>query len=106
VPIDVCLGAERISRSKIIKQADVVALSALLWGKWPLAVHEANFRYYEPRTALGSSAICGKAPADYPETARFLVEIGVDSISVNPASVMRTIAVLSEAEAGRGEPRV
>ena len=23
--------------------------------KWPVAVHEANFRYYEPRTAHGSS---------------------------------------------------
>ena len=54
-PIDVCLGAERIGRSKVIKQADVVALSALLWDKWPVSVHEANFRYYEPRTAHGSS---------------------------------------------------
>jgi kojibiose phosphorylase len=54
-PIDVCLGAERVGRSKVIKQADVVALSALLWEKWPVAVHEANFRYYEPRTAHGSS---------------------------------------------------
>jgi kojibiose phosphorylase len=54
-PIDVCLGAERVGRSKVIKQADVVALSALLWDKWPVSVHEANFRYYEPRTAHGSS---------------------------------------------------
>jgi trehalose/maltose hydrolase-like predicted phosphorylase len=54
-PIDVCLGAERVGRSKAIKQADVVALSALLWERWPVAVHEANFRYYEPRTAHGSS---------------------------------------------------
>jgi kojibiose phosphorylase len=54
-PIDVCLGAERVGRSKVIKQADVAALSALLWDKWPVAVHEANFRYYEPRTAHGSS---------------------------------------------------
>lgn len=54
-PIDTCLGPERIRRSKAIKQADVVALSALLWEKWPTAVHEANFRYYEPRTAHGSS---------------------------------------------------
>ena len=55
MPIDACLGPERTRRSKAIKQADVVALSALLWDEWPLAVHEANFRYYEPRTAHGSS---------------------------------------------------
>jgi kojibiose phosphorylase len=54
-PVDVCLGAERVGRSKVIKQADVVALSALLWDKWPVAVHKANFRYYEPRTGHGSS---------------------------------------------------
>jgi trehalose/maltose hydrolase-like predicted phosphorylase len=55
VPIDLCLGPERTRQSKAIKQADVVALSALLWDEWPRAVHEANFNYYEPRTAHGSS---------------------------------------------------
>ena len=54
-PIDVCLGPEQVRRSKAIKQADVVALSALLWDEWPRAIHEANFSYYEPRTAQGSS---------------------------------------------------
>jgi pyruvate, water dikinase len=43
--------------------------------------------------------ICGEAPADYPEVARFLTEIGIDSISVNPSSLLRTIAVVNEAEA-------
>jgi pyruvate,water dikinase len=49
--------------------------------------------------------ICGEAPANYPEIARFLAEIGVDSISVNPTSLLRTIAIVSEAEAG-GNNRV
>jgi kojibiose phosphorylase len=55
VPIDLVLGRERTQRTKVVKQADVVALSALLWDRFPEAVHEANFRYYEPRTAHGSS---------------------------------------------------
>jgi len=42
--------------------------------------------------------ICGEAPANYPEIARFLTELGIDSISVNPESVMRTITVAQEAE--------
>ena len=42
--------------------------------------------------------ICGEAPADYPEIARFLTRIGIDSISVNPGSVLRTRQVVSEAE--------
>ena len=55
MPIDLCLGPERTRQSKAIKQADVVALCALLWDEWPRAVHEVNFNYYEPRTAHGSS---------------------------------------------------
>jgi pyruvate, water dikinase len=34
--------------------------------------------------------ICGQAPSDYPEFARFLVEQGIDSISLNPDVVLRT----------------
>ena len=46
--------------------------------------------------------ICGEAPANYPEVARFLVELGVDSISVNPESVLRTTAIVHEAERSQG----
>ncbi len=42
--------------------------------------------------------ICGEAPANYPEIARYLAEIGIDSISVNPSSVLCTMQVVSEAE--------
>lgn len=36
------------------------------------------------------SGICGQAPSDYPEMAEFLVELGIDSISLNSDSVLRT----------------
>jgi pyruvate,water dikinase len=42
--------------------------------------------------------ICGQAPSDYPEFARFLVEQGIDSISLNPDAVMRTTLTIAEAE--------
>ena len=42
--------------------------------------------------------ICGEAPANYPEIARFLTELGIDSISVNPASIMRTMTAMRHAE--------
>jgi pyruvate,water dikinase len=39
--------------------------------------------------------ICGQAPSDYPEFAQFLVECGINSISLNPDTVMKTtVAVL------------
>ncbi|HXG46552.1 MAG TPA: phosphoenolpyruvate synthase [Methylomirabilota bacterium] len=34
--------------------------------------------------------ICGQAPSDYPEFAQFLVEQGIDSISLNPDTVLKT----------------
>jgi pyruvate,water dikinase len=40
--------------------------------------------------------ICGQAPSDYPEFARFLVEQGVDSISLNPDTILKTtLAILA-----------
>jgi len=42
--------------------------------------------------------ICGEAPANYPDIARFLAGLGIDSISVNPASLLRTMSVVFEAE--------
>lgn len=36
------------------------------------------------------SGLCGQAPSDYPEMAEFLVEIGIDSMSLNPDTVLKT----------------
>ncbi|MFI5455700.1 MAG: phosphoenolpyruvate synthase [Isosphaerales bacterium] len=45
--------------------------------------------------------ICGQAPSDYPEFARFLVEQGIDSISLNPDAVPRTTLSILELEGYR-----
>ncbi|MFM8004381.1 MAG: putative PEP-binding protein, partial [Dolichospermum sp.] len=44
--------------------------------------------------------ICGQAPSDYPEFARFLVAQGIDSISLNPDSVIKTMLEIAKAEKG------
>src|SRR3546814_4908133 len=48
------------------------------------------------------SGICGQAPSNYPEFARFLVGEGIDSISLNPDSFVATIAEIVRAEAAPG----
>ncbi len=48
--------------------------------------------------------ICGEAPANYPEIARYLTQLGIDSISVNPSSVLRTMQAVSEAETAGAVP--
>jgi len=42
--------------------------------------------------------LCGQAPSDYPQFARFLVECGIDSISFNPDAMIRGIGNIAEAE--------
>ena len=42
--------------------------------------------------------ICGQAPSDYPEFAQFLVEQGIDSISLNPDSVLKTMLEIAKVE--------
>jgi pyruvate,water dikinase len=56
------------------------------------------FAIKEAHRAGKRIGICGQAPSDYPEFARFLVEQGIDSISLNPDSVMRMFMVISESE--------
>ena len=40
--------------------------------------------------------ICGQAPSDYPEFAQFLVNEGIESMSLNPDTVIKIIMSLSE----------
>lgn len=55
------------------------------------------------------SGICGQAPSDYPEFAAFLVQQGIDSISLNPDSIMKITLRVLEMEkeldlASQGQP--
>jgi pyruvate,water dikinase len=42
--------------------------------------------------------ICGEAPANYPEVAERLAQWRIDSISVNPASLVKTFRIVADAE--------
>ncbi len=57
------------------------------------------------------SGICGQAPSDYPEMAEYLVRLGIDSMSLNPDSVLKTTLHVLEIEkelgrAPRGREKV
>ena len=53
----------------------------------------------ENNTKVG---ICGQGPSDYPDFAQFLVESGIDSISVTPDSILKTIKAVSKIEKEMG----
>ncbi len=44
------------------------------------------------------SGLCGQAPSDYPEMAEYLVELGIDSISLNPDTVLATTRQILDVE--------
>jgi len=49
------------------------------------------------------SGICGQGPSDFPDFAEFLVETGIESISLNPDSIIKTMMVVAEKEKSLGE---
>jgi pyruvate,water dikinase len=50
------------------------------------------------------AGICGQAPSDYPEMAEYLVRIGIDSMSLNPDTVLTTIPHVLAVEAAMERP--
>ncbi|MCA9801903.1 MAG: phosphoenolpyruvate synthase, partial [Cyanobacteria bacterium HKST-UBA02] len=45
--------------------------------------------------------LCGQAPSDYPEFVRFLIELGIDSISLNEDAVIKTILLIAAKEVAK-----
>ena len=45
--------------------------------------------------------LCGQAPSDYPDFAKFLVECGIDSMSLNPDAVLGTLTLVADVEQER-----
>ena len=50
--------------------------------------------------------ICGQAPSDYPEFAEFLVRCGIDSISLNPDSFIKTVHHIARVERNLKNPSI
>lgn len=69
------------------------------------AVRWACERLIDEAHAAGRKVgICGQAPSDYPEFAAFLVERGIDSISLSPDAIVATTLQILEAEAAAERP--
>jgi trehalose/maltose hydrolase-like predicted phosphorylase len=92
VPIDVVIGREQTQRSQAVKQADVVALIALLPEEFSGAMAETNFRHYEPLCAHGSSlsagmhALVAARLGDAAMALRYLRETATTDLDLDPNS--------------------
>lgn len=90
VAADLLLGAERVHEAQVVKQADVLMLHHLLPDDVEPGSLEPNLRYYEPRTAHGSSLSPGIHAAlfararDYPralDALRIAARIDLDDLT-------------------------
>lgn len=61
-----------------------------------LMIGEAIQKAHAANIKIG---ICGQAPSNYPDFAAFLVQEGIDSISLNPDSFVKTVGSIAAAEA-------
>ncbi len=72
---------------------------APLFDERNLAVKRAIKELIETAHSYGKTvSICGQAPSVYPEFAKFLVESGIDSISVNPDVIVHTRRMVAQVE--------
>ncbi|MDJ0514020.1 MAG: phosphoenolpyruvate synthase [Methyloceanibacter sp.] len=97
------IGSNDLTQLVLGIDRDSERLSDLFNERHP-AVKDTIARLLASSKKTGShTGICGQAPSDHPEFARFLVEHGIDSISVTPDSFLRVKAQIALAEAAIAE---
>jgi pyruvate,water dikinase len=90
------IGSNDLTQLILGVDRDSEQLSAL-FDERDEAVKRAIAQVIERAHASGTKVgICGQAPSDYPDFARFLVDQGIDSISLNPDSVLGVLRTLAE----------
>ncbi|PZO52284.1 MAG: phosphoenolpyruvate synthase [Phormidesmis priestleyi] len=93
------IGSNDLTQLILGVDRDSAAL-ADLFDEQDEAVKIAIRQVIEKAHAVGRKVgICGQGPSDYPEFAQFLVEAGIDSISLNPDSVVQVKRRVAEQEA-------
>ncbi len=98
------IGSNDLTQLVLGVDRDSAALAAL-FDERDSAVEWMIAQAIEKAHAAGIPVgICGQAPSDHPDFVDFLVEQGIDSISLNPDSVLGTLGRVAEAEARRVVP--
>jgi pyruvate,water dikinase len=93
------IGSNDLTQLTLGIDRDSDRLSALFDERHP-AVTESVAKLLASAKKTGThTGLCGQAPSDHPEFAGFLVEHGIDSISVTPDSFLRVKEQIAAAEA-------
>ncbi|MDH3299403.1 MAG: phosphoenolpyruvate synthase [Acidimicrobiia bacterium] len=97
------IGSNDLTQLTLGVDRDSDIVSALFDERNPAVMRSCAMAIGAARHAGRKIGICGQAPSDFPDFTAFLVEQGIDSISVTPDALVGTIGVVAEAEATSGE---
>lgn len=92
------IGSNDLTQLVLGVDRDSEILASVFDERNPAVKSMIGYAIQTARTCGRKIGICGQAPSDYPEFARFLVECGIDSISLNPDSVLKTTLAVLDAE--------
>ncbi|MDP3908542.1 phosphoenolpyruvate synthase [Novosphingobium sp.] len=97
------IGSNDLTQLLLGVDRDSELLAAMFDERDPAVMHMIAEAIRKAHAAGIKIGICGQAPSNYPDFAEFLVREGIDSISLNPDSFVKTCAVIAAAEgAGAG----
>lgn len=97
------IGSNDLTQMTLGVDRDSELISHLFDERDPAALRMLGMAVDGARRANRHVGICGQAPSDYPEITRFLVDKGIDSISLSPDSVIGAYDTIKEAEAASKE---
>ena len=94
------IGSNDLTQLVLGVDRDNATLKALFDERNPAVMDAIVTLLIKARRSGTKTGICGQAPSDHPEFARFLVEHGIDSISVTPDSFLAVKRAVAAAEKG------
>ncbi len=95
------IGSNDLTQLVLGVDRDSATLSGIFDERDPAVTRTIAAAIEGAHAARRPIGICGQAPSDWPEIADFLVQEGIDSISLNPDAVLRILPVLVKAEQAR-----
>ncbi len=92
------IGSNDLTQLTLGADRDSTLLSEIFSPFDPAVMQLIRMSIEKARAAKKKIGLCGQAPSDYPDYARFLVDCGIDSISFNPDALLKGIENIHAAE--------
>ena len=100
------IGSNDLTQMILGVDRDSAILSDLFDERDPAVLQMFSIAIQEAKLSNIPIGICGQAPSDYPEITKFLVENEIDSISVTPDVVFKTIQIVYDAEVAKESHKI